>query len=159
MSVHTFSCLDGHTCGNPVRLVSGGAPLLKGATMSERFNVAGALLVSSTKPSRSACTATSLSRSGLSVTLSGATGVCPRSTCCGAPNASLVEARSATKTVVGVELPGELAPGIVHATLRPSGETLPRIALLGPSLKNVSLAATMSPGGQTGGVGDGGKAS
>jgi 4-hydroxyproline epimerase len=36
MSVHTFSCLDGHTCGNPVRLVSGGGPLLKGATMSER---------------------------------------------------------------------------------------------------------------------------
>src|SRR6267142_2573409 len=36
MSVHTFSCLDGHTCGNPVRLVSGGTPLLKGATMSER---------------------------------------------------------------------------------------------------------------------------
>jgi 4-hydroxyproline epimerase len=36
MAVHTFSCLDGHTCGNPVRLVSGGAPLLKGATMSER---------------------------------------------------------------------------------------------------------------------------
>jgi 4-hydroxyproline epimerase len=32
----TFSCLDGHTCGNPVRLVSGGAPLLAGATMSER---------------------------------------------------------------------------------------------------------------------------
>jgi 4-hydroxyproline epimerase len=36
MAVHTFSCLDGHTCGNPVRLVSGGAPLLKGATMSAR---------------------------------------------------------------------------------------------------------------------------
>ena len=36
MSVHTFSCLDGHTCGNPVRLVAGGGPLLKGATMSER---------------------------------------------------------------------------------------------------------------------------
>ncbi|MBS0525116.1 MAG: 4-hydroxyproline epimerase [Proteobacteria bacterium] len=36
MSVHTFSCLDGHTCGNPVRLVSGGGPLLEGATMSER---------------------------------------------------------------------------------------------------------------------------
>src|SRR5437764_410595 len=34
--VHTFSCLVGHTCGKPVRLVSGGAPLLKGATMSER---------------------------------------------------------------------------------------------------------------------------
>jgi 4-hydroxyproline epimerase len=36
MSLHTFSCLDGHTCGNPVRLVSGGGPLLEGATMSER---------------------------------------------------------------------------------------------------------------------------
>jgi len=36
VSVHTFSCLDGHTCGNPVRLVMGGAPLLDGATMSER---------------------------------------------------------------------------------------------------------------------------
>jgi 4-hydroxyproline epimerase len=36
MPVHTFSCLDGHTCGNPVRLVSGGVPLLKGNTMSER---------------------------------------------------------------------------------------------------------------------------
>jgi 4-hydroxyproline epimerase len=36
MSVHTFTCLDGHTCGNPVRLVTGGAPLLRGASMSER---------------------------------------------------------------------------------------------------------------------------
>ena len=36
MALHTFSCLDGHTCGNPVRLVMGGAPLLDGATMSER---------------------------------------------------------------------------------------------------------------------------
>ena len=36
MALHTFSCLDGHTCGNPVRLVSGGARLLKGVTMSER---------------------------------------------------------------------------------------------------------------------------
>jgi 4-hydroxyproline epimerase len=34
--VHTFSCIDGHTCGNPVRLVSGGGPLLRGETMSER---------------------------------------------------------------------------------------------------------------------------
>ncbi|HVJ51618.1 MAG TPA: 4-hydroxyproline epimerase [Aliidongia sp.] len=33
---YTFSCIDGHTCGNPVRLVTGGAPLLQGATMSER---------------------------------------------------------------------------------------------------------------------------
>jgi 4-hydroxyproline epimerase len=36
MTSHTFSCLDGHTCGNPVRLVMGGAPILRGATMSER---------------------------------------------------------------------------------------------------------------------------
>ena len=27
MSVHTFTCIDGHTCGNPVRLVAGGGPL------------------------------------------------------------------------------------------------------------------------------------
>lgn len=33
---HTFFCIDGHTAGNPVRLVAGGAPLLNGATMSER---------------------------------------------------------------------------------------------------------------------------
>jgi 4-hydroxyproline epimerase len=33
---HTFFCIDGHTCGNPVRLVAGGGPLLAGRTMSER---------------------------------------------------------------------------------------------------------------------------
>ena len=33
---HTFFCIDGHTCGNPVRLVACGAPPLVGATMSER---------------------------------------------------------------------------------------------------------------------------
>ena len=33
---HTFFCIDGHTAGNPVRLVAGGAPLLKGSNMSER---------------------------------------------------------------------------------------------------------------------------
>ncbi|PSJ39441.1 4-hydroxyproline epimerase [Allosphingosinicella deserti] len=33
---NTFFCIDGHTAGNPVRLVAGGAPLLKGASMSER---------------------------------------------------------------------------------------------------------------------------
>lgn len=33
---HTFFCIDGHTAGNPVRLVCGGAPLLAGASMSER---------------------------------------------------------------------------------------------------------------------------
>lgn len=36
MTVHTFPCIDGHTCGNPVRLVTGGAPLLNGATMLEK---------------------------------------------------------------------------------------------------------------------------
>jgi 4-hydroxyproline epimerase len=36
MSSHRFTCLDGHTCGNPVRLVTSGAPTLAGATMSER---------------------------------------------------------------------------------------------------------------------------
>lgn len=32
----TFFCVDGHTCGNPVRLVAGGGPDLRGATMSEK---------------------------------------------------------------------------------------------------------------------------
>lgn len=36
MSQHTFQCIDGHTCGNPVRLVAGGAPMLKGDTMLEK---------------------------------------------------------------------------------------------------------------------------
>jgi len=36
MGVHTFTCIDGHTCGNPVRLVAGGGPRLEGATMLER---------------------------------------------------------------------------------------------------------------------------
>jgi 4-hydroxyproline epimerase len=36
MSRSTFFCIDGHTCGNPVRLVAGGAPALAGLTMSER---------------------------------------------------------------------------------------------------------------------------
>ena len=36
MTKHTFCCIDGHTCGNPVRLVTGGAPLLKGADMLEK---------------------------------------------------------------------------------------------------------------------------
>ncbi len=31
-----FFCIDGHTAGNPVRLVAGGAPFLTGRTMSER---------------------------------------------------------------------------------------------------------------------------
>lgn len=36
MARHTFFCIDGHTCGNPVRLVAGGAPVLKGTTMLEK---------------------------------------------------------------------------------------------------------------------------
>jgi 4-hydroxyproline epimerase len=32
----TFFCVDGHTCGCPVRLVAGGGPLLQGSTMSEK---------------------------------------------------------------------------------------------------------------------------
>ncbi|MDN7180494.1 4-hydroxyproline epimerase [Caballeronia sp. SEWSISQ10-4 2] len=32
----TFFCIDGHTCGNPVRVVAGGAPVLKGTNMIER---------------------------------------------------------------------------------------------------------------------------
>lgn len=32
----TFSCIDAHTCGNPVRVVSGGGPFLIGANMSEK---------------------------------------------------------------------------------------------------------------------------
>ncbi len=33
---HTFSCIDAHTCGNPVRLVSGGVPFLKGENILEK---------------------------------------------------------------------------------------------------------------------------
>jgi 4-hydroxyproline epimerase len=36
MTLSTFVCIDGHTCGNPVRLVVGGAPSLQGASMSAR---------------------------------------------------------------------------------------------------------------------------
>lgn len=32
----SFFCIDAHTCGNPVRLVAGGGPLLEGANMSEK---------------------------------------------------------------------------------------------------------------------------
>lgn len=31
-----FDCIDGHTCGNPVRLVANGAPELKGQSMIEK---------------------------------------------------------------------------------------------------------------------------
>ncbi|NLR59002.1 4-hydroxyproline epimerase [Chitinophaga polysaccharea] len=36
MSAKTFFCIDAHTCGNPVRLVAGGGPLLKGNNMMEK---------------------------------------------------------------------------------------------------------------------------
>jgi 4-hydroxyproline epimerase len=36
MATHTFFCIDGHTCGNPVRVVAGGAPALSGKSMIER---------------------------------------------------------------------------------------------------------------------------
>ena len=36
MARHSFFCIDGHTCGNPVRLVAGGAPNLVGADMVEK---------------------------------------------------------------------------------------------------------------------------
>ncbi len=36
MARHTFFCIDAHTCGNPVRVVTGGGPPLDGATMSAR---------------------------------------------------------------------------------------------------------------------------
>ncbi|RXF72416.1 4-hydroxyproline epimerase [Arcticibacter tournemirensis] len=36
MAVKTFFCIDAHTCGNPVRLVAGGGPILKGDSMSEK---------------------------------------------------------------------------------------------------------------------------
>ena len=32
----TFFCIDAHTCGNPVRLVAGGGPVLEGKNMSEK---------------------------------------------------------------------------------------------------------------------------
>lgn len=36
MAVSTFQCIDAHTCGNPVRLVAHGGPLLVGKNMSEK---------------------------------------------------------------------------------------------------------------------------
>ncbi|MEX1010498.1 MAG: 4-hydroxyproline epimerase [Balneolaceae bacterium] len=36
MAVKRFFCIDSHTCGNPVRLVAGGGPLLEGKNMSEK---------------------------------------------------------------------------------------------------------------------------
>ena len=35
MASHSFFCVDAHTCGNPVRVVVGGGPILRGASMSD----------------------------------------------------------------------------------------------------------------------------
>ncbi|MFQ5570652.1 MAG: 4-hydroxyproline epimerase [Rhodothermales bacterium] len=36
MARHTFFCVDAHTCGNPVRVVTGGGPFLEGESMSQK---------------------------------------------------------------------------------------------------------------------------
>lgn len=36
MARYSFFCIDAHTCGNPVRVVVGGAPPLQGDTMAEK---------------------------------------------------------------------------------------------------------------------------
>lgn len=36
MEKKRFFCIDAHTCGNPVRLVAGGAPILEGKNMAEK---------------------------------------------------------------------------------------------------------------------------
>src|SRR5436190_3001895 len=36
MASKTFFCIDAHTCGNPVRVVAGGGPFLKGNSMMEK---------------------------------------------------------------------------------------------------------------------------
>ncbi len=36
MASSTFFCIDAHTCGNPVRVVAGGGPFLKGESMMEK---------------------------------------------------------------------------------------------------------------------------
>jgi 4-hydroxyproline epimerase len=39
MARHTFFCVDAHTCGNPVRMVVGGAPPLPNVSMAERRQI------------------------------------------------------------------------------------------------------------------------
>lgn len=36
---HTFFCIDAHACGNPVRLVAGGGPLLPHVSMADRRDI------------------------------------------------------------------------------------------------------------------------
>ena len=39
MTRHTYFCVDAHTCGNPVRVVAGGGPILPHAPMADRRQV------------------------------------------------------------------------------------------------------------------------
>lgn len=39
MARHTFFCIDAHTCGNPVRVVVGGGPILPHVPMSEKRQI------------------------------------------------------------------------------------------------------------------------
>ena len=39
MARHTFFCIDAHTCGNPVRVVAGGGPLLPNVPMAEKRQI------------------------------------------------------------------------------------------------------------------------
>jgi 4-hydroxyproline epimerase len=39
MARHTFFCIDAHTCGNPVRVVAGGAPSLPNVPMGEKRQI------------------------------------------------------------------------------------------------------------------------
>jgi 4-hydroxyproline epimerase len=36
MAIHSFNCIDGHTCGNPVRLIAEGGPNLNGKSIFEK---------------------------------------------------------------------------------------------------------------------------
>ncbi len=36
MARHTFNCIDAHTCGNPVRVVASGAPMVEAGNASDR---------------------------------------------------------------------------------------------------------------------------
>jgi 4-hydroxyproline epimerase len=39
MSRHVFFCIDAHTCGNPVRVVAGGAPILPNVPMADKREI------------------------------------------------------------------------------------------------------------------------
>jgi len=39
MARNTYFCIDAHTCGNPVRVVAGGGPLLPLLPMAERRQI------------------------------------------------------------------------------------------------------------------------